>query len=167
MRAAWRKKNERNEIVYFYCTQSGILLCSIARFSRGNKTKLRKCQSQKWKKIKNSQPQKKLLVLIKKECTKKTYDLLWSMSMVKKMFIEVRFTNSGQFGAWACIYQPCPSPQFAFTGPGLRFVLPCSEFEFVFLFVVVAVVVIVVVIVVVVVVSVARAHKYKSGSRAG
>ena len=60
-----------------------------------------------------------------------------------------------------------PPPQFAFTGPGVRFVLPCSEFEFASLFVVVAVVVIVVVIVVVVVVLVARAHKYKSGSRAG
>ena len=44
----------------FYCTQSDILLCGIARFSRGNKNKLRTFQSQKGKKIKNSQPQTKV-----------------------------------------------------------------------------------------------------------
>ena len=41
---------ERNEIVCFYCIQSDILLCGIARFSRGNKNKLRTFQPQKWKK---------------------------------------------------------------------------------------------------------------------
>ena len=59
MRVAWKKKNEKNEIVCFYCTQSDIFLCGIASFSRGNKNKLRRFQSQKWKKIKNSQPQTK------------------------------------------------------------------------------------------------------------
>ena len=43
----------------FYGTQSDILLCGIARFSRGNKNKLRTFQPQKWKKIKNSQSQTK------------------------------------------------------------------------------------------------------------
>ena len=51
----WKKWN----IVCFYCTQSDILLCDIARFSRGNKNKLRTFLPQKWKKIKNSQPQTK------------------------------------------------------------------------------------------------------------
>ena len=46
MCATWKKKNERNEIVCFYCTQSDILLCGIARFSRGNKNKLRTFQPQ-------------------------------------------------------------------------------------------------------------------------
>ena len=59
MCAAWKKKNERNEIVCFYCTQSDIFYCGTARFSRGNKNKLRTFQPQKWKRIKNSQPQTK------------------------------------------------------------------------------------------------------------
>ena len=59
MCAAWKKKNGKIGIVCFYCTQSDIFLCDIARFSRGNKNKLRTFQSQKWKKIKNSQPQTK------------------------------------------------------------------------------------------------------------
>ena len=67
MCAAWKKKNERNEIVCFYCTQSDILLCGIARFSRGNKNKLRTFQPQKWKKIKNSQPQTKFTGSYKKK----------------------------------------------------------------------------------------------------
>ena len=66
---AWKKKNERNEIVCFYSIQSGILLCGIARFSRGNKSKLRTFQPQKWKKIKNSQRQTKFTGSYKKkEC---------------------------------------------------------------------------------------------------
>ena len=67
MCAAWKKKNERNEIVCFYCTQSDILLCGIARFSRGNKNKLRTFQPQKWKKFKNSQPQTKFTGSYKKK----------------------------------------------------------------------------------------------------
>ena len=59
MCAAWKTKNEINEIVCFYCTQSDILLCGIAKFSRGNKNKLRTFKPQKWKNIKNSQPQTK------------------------------------------------------------------------------------------------------------
>ena len=44
----------------FYCTQSDIFLCGTARFSRGNKNKLRMFQPQNGKKkIKNSQPQTK------------------------------------------------------------------------------------------------------------
>ena len=43
----------------FYRTQSDILLCGIARLSRGNKIKLRTFQSQKGKKNKNSQPETK------------------------------------------------------------------------------------------------------------
>ena len=42
----------------FYSTQSDILLCGNARFSRGNKNKLRTFQPYKEKK-KNSQPQTK------------------------------------------------------------------------------------------------------------
>ena len=59
-----------------------------------------------------------------------------------------------------CIYRPWPvrslgfhmptlSPQFVFTDPGLRFLLPCSEFAFTFLFVVVAVAVVILAVVVI------------------
>ena len=49
-----------------------ILLCGIARFSRGNKKELRTFQPQKSKKKnKNSQPQKNLLVLLKKSVIQK------------------------------------------------------------------------------------------------
>ena len=51
----------------FYSTQSDILLCGIARFSRGNKNKLRTFQPQKLKKIKNSQPQTEFTGSYKKE----------------------------------------------------------------------------------------------------
>ena len=61
----WKKKNERNEIVYFYRTHSDILLYGTARFSRGN-NKLT-FQPQKWKKIKNSQPQTKFTGSYKKK----------------------------------------------------------------------------------------------------
>ena len=67
MCAAWKKKNKKNEIVCFYCTQSDILLCGIARFSRENKNKLRTFQPQKWKKIRNSQPQTKFTGSCKKK----------------------------------------------------------------------------------------------------
>ena len=60
----WKKKNERNEIVYFYRTHSDILLYGTARFSRGNKLTF---QPQKWKKIKNSQPQTKFTGSYKKK----------------------------------------------------------------------------------------------------
>ena len=65
MCAAWKKRNERNEIVCFYFTHSDIL-CGIARSIRGNKNKLRTFQPQKWKKIKNSQPQTKFTGSYKK-----------------------------------------------------------------------------------------------------
>ena len=67
MCTSWKKKNERNEIVCFYCTQSDILLCGIARFSRGN-NKLRTFQPQKWKKLRTASLKQNLLFLIKKEC---------------------------------------------------------------------------------------------------
>ena len=54
-------------MVYFNRTQSNILLCGIARFSRGDKNKLRTSQPQKGKKIKNSQPQTKFAGSYKKE----------------------------------------------------------------------------------------------------
>ena len=47
-------------MVRFYLTQSDILLCGIASFSRGNKKKLRKFQPQKGKKIKDSQLETKI-----------------------------------------------------------------------------------------------------------
>ena len=43
---------------------------------------------------------------------------------------------------------PTLSPQSVFTGPGLRFLLPCSEFAFTFLSIVVAVAVVILAIVV-------------------
>ena len=67
MCAASKKRNERNEIVCFYCTHSDILLFGIARFIRGNKNKLRTFQPQKRKKIKNSQPQTKFTGSYKKK----------------------------------------------------------------------------------------------------
>ena len=57
----------------FYCTQSDILLCGIARFSRGSKNKLRTFQPQKWRKKKNkknSQPQRKCTGFYKKRVVK-------------------------------------------------------------------------------------------------
>ena len=63
MCAVSKKKNEK---VCFYRTQSDILLCIIARFSRGNKNKLRTFPPQKGKKIKNSQPQAKFTGSYKK-----------------------------------------------------------------------------------------------------
>ena len=78
MCAAWKKKNARNKIVRFYCTQPDILLCGIARFSRGNKNKLRKFQPQKWKKIKTASLKQNLLVLIKKEECIRSFPLNYS-----------------------------------------------------------------------------------------
>ena len=74
MCAACEKKNGRNGIVCFYCTQSDILLCDIARFSRANKNKLRTFQSQKLKKNKNSQPQTKFTGSYKKREYKKWFE---------------------------------------------------------------------------------------------
>ena len=67
MCAVWKKKNERNEIVCFYCTQSDFLLCGIARFSWGNKSKLRTFHPQKWKKeLRTASLKQNLLVPLKK-----------------------------------------------------------------------------------------------------
>ena len=51
----------------FYCTQSDIFYCGIARISRGNKNKLRTFQPQKWQQIKNSQPKIKFTGSYKKK----------------------------------------------------------------------------------------------------
>ena len=66
MCAAWKKENERNEIVFFYCHQFDILLCGITRFILGNKNELKTFQPQKWKKIISSQPQTKFTGSYKK-----------------------------------------------------------------------------------------------------
>ena len=56
---------KKKSVVCFYSTQSDILLCGIARFSRGNKN----ISASKMKKIKNSQPQTKFTGSYKKkEC---------------------------------------------------------------------------------------------------
>ena len=89
MCAAWKKKNERNDIWCFYGTQSDILLCGIARFSRGNKNKLRTFQPQKWKKIENSQPE-----------TKFTGFCMITASIMKELIlslIESQFNFSNRF----------------------------------------------------------------------
>ena len=64
-----KEKEERNEIVCFYCTQSDIFLCGIARFSQENKNKLRTFEPQKWKRIKEQPASNKIYrFLYKKEC---------------------------------------------------------------------------------------------------
>ena len=50
---------KRMKEMSFGYTQSDIILCGIVRFSLVNKNRLRTFQSQKWKIIKNSQPQTK------------------------------------------------------------------------------------------------------------
>ena len=56
-------------MVCFYHTKSDILLCGIARFSRGSKNKLKTFQPQKGKNFKNSQSQTKFTGSYKKkEC---------------------------------------------------------------------------------------------------
>ena len=83
MCAAWKKKNERNEIVCFYCTQYGIL-CGIAKFSRGNKNKLRTFQPQKWKKLRTASLKQNVLVLIKKKSVMKTSS--WLLNRFNRTF---------------------------------------------------------------------------------
>ena len=99
MCAAWKKKNERNEIVCFYCTQSDILLCGIARFSRANKNKLRTFQSQKWKKIKSSQPQTKFTGSYKKRVYFEEH--LWMSA--SKLYLK-RDYNTGVF-LWTLLFK--------------------------------------------------------------
>ena len=57
----WKKWNS------VFIVLSLTFFCGIARFSRGNKNKLRTFQPQKWKKIKNSQPQIKFTGSYKKK----------------------------------------------------------------------------------------------------
>ena len=59
---------KKKSVVCFYSTQSDILLCGIARFSRGNKNKLRTFQPQNEKKLRTASLKQNLVVLIKKEC---------------------------------------------------------------------------------------------------
>ena len=51
----------------FYCIQSDILLCGIARFSRGNKNKLKHFSLKKEKKLRTASLKQNLLVLLKKK----------------------------------------------------------------------------------------------------
>ena len=108
----FRKKNERHEIVCFYCTRSDILLCGIARFSWGNKNELRTFQPQKWKKIKSSQPKTKftgsykkrvyfeehLWISASKLCLKRDYNtgvFLWTLLSKNIYFVvDLRMTGS-------------------------------------------------------------------------
>ena len=99
MYAAWKKKNERNEIVCFHCTQSDILLCGIAKFSRGNKNKLRTFQPQKWKKIKSSQPQTKFTGFYKKRVYFEEH--LWMSA--SKLYLK-RDCNTGVF-LWTLLFK--------------------------------------------------------------
>ena len=99
MCAAWKKKNERNEIVCFYCTQSDILLCGIARFSWGNKNELRTFQPQKWKKIKSSQPQTKFTCSYKKRVYFEEH--LWMSAF--KLYLK-RHYNTGVF-LWTLLFK--------------------------------------------------------------
>ena len=98
MYAAWKKKNERNEIVCFHCTQSDILFCSIARLSRGNKNKLRTFQSQKRKKIKNSQPQTKFIGSYKK----RAYCV--NVVNIKPIYLYIRGLFKNKIYYWDKIY---------------------------------------------------------------
>ena len=61
------KERMKEMKVCFYCTQSDILLCGIARLNQGSKNKLRTFQPQKGKKIKSSQPQTKFTGSYKKK----------------------------------------------------------------------------------------------------
>ena len=71
MCAAWNRKNERNEIVCFYCTLSGIL-CGITRFTQRNNNKLRTFQPQKWRKLRTASLKQNLLVPTNKRVYHKT-----------------------------------------------------------------------------------------------
>ena len=105
----------------FYCTQSGILLwhCKV---QSGNKNKLRTFQPQKWKKIKNSQPQTKFTGSYKK---KSVYLLLAkhfvSISLISNYYV-IRRSN----------YFLCES-SFSFLinrklARGLCFLQTCEKF---------------------------------------
>ena len=91
MCAASGKKNERNKIVSFYCTQSDILLCGIAKFSWGNKNKLRTFELQKWKNIKNSQPQTKFTGSYRKRVYVNIFQLFCNLPQCLKFFFRLHF----------------------------------------------------------------------------
>ena len=69
----------------FYCTQSDIPLCGIARFSRGNKKKLRtfKPLKNEKKKKKNSQPQTKFAGSYKKKSVRQRLILSCNFNNLK------------------------------------------------------------------------------------
>ena len=96
----WKKKNERNDIVCFYCTQSTILLCGIARFSRLNKNKLRTFQPQKWKRIKKCQPQTKFTGCWKKKSVlrSKTYNKTSRTEVLWQSYITRDCSSQGMLG---------------------------------------------------------------------
>ena len=99
MCAAWKKKNERNEIVCFCCDQSDIILCGIARFSSGNKNKLRTFQPQQWKKIKSSQSQTKVTGFYKKRVYFEEH-----LGMSSSKFYLKRDYNTGVF-LWTLLFK--------------------------------------------------------------
>ena len=66
-----KEKNERNEIVCFYCTQSYILLCGIAMFRRGNRTNQENFSLKNETKLRTASLKQNLLVLIKKKSVNK------------------------------------------------------------------------------------------------
>ena len=100
MCAAWKKKNERNEIVCFYCTQSDILLRGIARTSQGKKNKLRTFQPQKWKKkLRTAILKQNLLILIKKrECNVPTVQM-----PIFALFLRAWVLFDGAFSQWVSL----------------------------------------------------------------
>ena len=131
MCAAWKKKNERNEIVCFYCTQSDILLCGIARFSRGNKNKLRTFQPQKWKKIKSSQPQTKFTGSYKKkECTS-LFSYQWLIALFTGLLLSITlyyyYVTCKLFSCEVCEISTntfsCRAPLVAASGVNLHFIV--------------------------------------------
>ena len=75
-------------MVRFYLTQSDILLCGIASFSRGNKKKLRKFQPKKGKKIKDSQLETKFTGSYKKKKKSVIYFLITGFKQPPRRFLQ-------------------------------------------------------------------------------
>ena len=100
MCAAWKKKNERNEIVCFYCDQSDILFYGIARFNWGNQNELTTFHPQKWKKnLRAVSLKQNLLVLIKKGVYFEEH--LWMSA--SKLYLK-RDYNTGVF-LWTLLFK--------------------------------------------------------------
>ena len=96
----WKKWNS---VFSLYCLT---FFCGIARFSRGNKNKLRTFQPQKWNKIKNSQPQTKFTGSYKKkECISVNslkiyfifFNQFWALSPSSSHFLYLLFKSKRNF----------------------------------------------------------------------